>query len=332
MEIINHPSKFKQGLKQFGYTCLPQIFTSTVCQELREHIKYRLQEFIKEHQCSTEDYFSTVNRWPLTALVDDIYQQTLIDNIAVIIKDILQCNVQALEVDILYKSLFANLPTPCHQDIAYAFAKPYAFSTWLPLYDVTIDDSPLQFLPGSHEQSILPAVDFWQPEFIDVMRNSTVWQQKAVAVPLSAGEAILFSSQVWHGSCAHQSNRERVALVIRWECDNFIPSNIPQPEPAKFGMWTCGEYTQKILCKGLQEIFNIEVTSFFYAIQSWQANLSNVPFVCDIEKAKTSLKKLALLNQAYNLYQGGDGQGIVYANLWWNLLKPLNNYLSKKGN
>lgn len=322
-------ASINQQLIQNGFAVIPSLLSTKGCTELKSAIKQKLNKLISSHNCSEEIYFSTLNRWPLASLIDTDRQKQLIQSLAVEVADITGLNLEAFEVDVLYKSPDANLPTPCHQDVAYVFNKPYVVSTWLALADVSMIESPLQFLPGSHEGEVLPAVDFWRPDFVDEVRQSITWQQQAVAMPVTTGDALIFSAKIWHASLSYQSTDERFALVIRWGDNNQHRPDIPQPKQVEFGMWNCGEYTQKLLAKGLREIFAIESSSYIEIVKLWQYQLKNnmVSFLDGPAKAYAALEKLRVLNEAYQAYGAGDGQGVVYAEVWRELLCQLKAYL-----
>lgn len=329
MATINSLLTIRDNLEQNGFAKISRLLNTDTCIQLKNHIKQRLQILIKAHNCSEQIYFSAVNRWPLTAFVNEAQQNELLTTIAKQVKKITGLTLYAFEVDVLYKSIWANLGTPCHQDIAYVAHKPYLFSTWLALTDVSLLESPLQFLPSSHQLPISPAVDFWQPNYVDNFRISSAWQTQAITIPAAIADAFIFSANIWHGSLAYQANTERFALVIRWGNESLPIPNIPSPEVNKFGMWNCGKYTQALLQRGLKIIFNIDHADYLEIIKAWQQQLTfqSLPFDCDKEKICFALEKLRILNEAYQTYRAGDGQGIVYAEVWGVLLNRLEIYL-----
>lgn len=238
------------------------------------------------------------------------------------------------KVNIISKSAYANAPVPCHQDIAYSRENPYEFSLWLPLQDVTLKDGALEFLSGSHLRKIVPAVDFWEPYFEDKMYLSPDWQQNFISVPIRAGDAIVFDARIWHRSAKNESGHNRFAIVTRWSRINYCSTcEIPEKNPAKFGMWTCGALTETILKQGLLSCFQLDVdTDLSNLIPLWQERFKEekpLPFLVDVPKAQRSLNDLWILHKAAKLHNGGDAQGIVYPNLWHCFLKPLSEWLEE---
>lgn len=282
-----------------GFIYIDNVLPQQQCHLLLAEIKNKLANFIKNHNVKTHEYFRVVNRWPLNALIGPHYIEELKDKLKPILKE----DLDIFEADVLYKSLYAPLSTPCHQDISYAWHKPYLCSTWIALTEVGIEESPMQFLTKSHLGPILPAVDFWSPDFTDTIRHSEEWQSTAITCPVKTGDGLLFSSRLWHGSKEHTSKNERFSIVIRWGNSRSASEIIPKPLISHFGLWNCGEITHKLLEKSFDE---------------WIKDLEE----SNIEATK-ALKEVRLLDNAYRSYGGGDSQGIIYKRLWNVLLSRL---------
>jgi hypothetical protein len=309
-----------RSLQRDGFICMPQVIDPVLCNSLLKQIRLQLARFIIDHHQinSKKEYFSAVNRWPLDKLID----KTTLENLLLLIREKLSPYInqsyELYEADVLYKSPIASLPTPCHQDISYVRQKPYSFSIWIALTEVTENDSALQFLPGSHQGTIAPAVDFWQPDYVDNMRNSAQWLSEAKTCPASAGDGLLFSSRLWHASLTQKLPRERFAIVLRWGNLEMRVDHIPVPIAVPFGMWNCGELTYQYLLKGLKHLGFNNITSLEEMIDQWQLLIAQneAPFVMPNNEAAKALTQLKILHIAYYAYRGGDGQGIVYPMLW----------------
>lgn len=325
LELTNAYQRFQQD----GFICLKRVLSPKVCQQLTKIIHQQLANLPLMHNSSPATYFAAVNRWPAYQLLGNAVLLELIEHLQPTLCEILQLPLTPYEIDIIYKSPYTKQATPCHQDIAYTFNRPYYASTWLALSDVTLADSPLQFLPKSHHLPIQPAIDFWQPDFIDEFRQSTRWRENAKLTLTACGDAWLFSSKIWHASLPHHSAQTRLAIVIRWGNETLDYGRIPQPRSVPFGMWSCGPYTEKLLNKGYQLIANEKFNELVVLIKAWQLLIqqSELPFIRIQTQCINALEKLRILHEAYLQYQGGDGQGIVYAQLWHCMLKYLKDYL-----
>ncbi|MEZ5535787.1 MAG: phytanoyl-CoA dioxygenase family protein [Thiolinea sp.] len=136
--------------------------------------------------------------------------------------------------------------TPWHQDTPYwPFLGRQIGSAWVALTDVTVAESSLEFIRGSHLDQVI-----YRPEiFGDKRTASNDWtgDQGGVPVPdieadraaydilgfdVEAGDAIIFSAWTLHGSQGNASGeKRRVALSTRWLGDDAIWSPHPGADP-----------------------------------------------------------------------------------------------------
>ena len=321
----------KTELYQQGFVQVSQVLNKQFSEKIRNNIQTKLKELMHFHGDTNNTYFSVINRWPLSELLDSSTHNNVINTVKASLTTVIDTDFELFEADVLYKSPLAFHPTPCHQDISYVWNRPYSFSTWIPLGDITTADSALQFLPNSHQDPILPAIDFWQPDFEDTMRTSSRWLNHAKTCTLQCGDSLLFSSKIWHASLAHNSPNERIAIVLRWGNEESLCEQVPRPLDVHFGMWNCGEYTYQLLRTGLLYCTGLSPDSLEDIIVQWQELLikQELPFPYNHRAANTALTHLKWLHQAYQKYGGGDGQGIVYAKLWREFLFPLKTFLEK---
>jgi ectoine hydroxylase-related dioxygenase (phytanoyl-CoA dioxygenase family) len=323
---------FANEFQEIGFSCIQDALSPHLCDEILKKIETRFADFVHIHQISNAKYFSVVNRWPVDSLLDATIKKRLVEILQPIISNLLGHSVRPYEMDVIYKSPLANRATPCHQDIAYAWKRPYQASSWIPLTDISLSDSQLQFLPGSHKTPIKPAIDFWIPHFRDEFRKSQTWLENAVVPPITRGGAIFFSSKLWHASLPHDARQKRLALVIRWGSKQNSVEKIPLPLPVEFGMWNCGDHTQHLLAAGLKFIKNKSAENFEMLIEEWQTMIQRqeLSFAHNIKDSYSALEDLKILEKAYIQYKGGDNQGAVYPRLWLCFLQHLKAYLTMK--
>lgn len=316
-------------MEKNGFLVLTDVLNQSYCDLLLMEIKYSLEKLIISHQIAPENYFNVVNRWPLSKLISTKEYNTLLQQVKNRVEETINGSVAAFEADVIYKSIHAPAPTPWHQDISYAWKRPYLCSTWIPLTDVTAADSSLLFQPGSHHYPILPAVDFWAPDYEDPKRASAEWNHRVKQCVVNTGDGILFSSRVWHASQAHQFRNARFAIVLRWGNKQSLSISIPLPIKNEFGLWTCGDTTQQLLKKGWRYLHHEEITGANALLTKWIKYIEThfVTFIKNPMEALDALRNVQLLNHASNQYNGGDGQGIIYKTLWSTLLLPLSNHL-----
>jgi ectoine hydroxylase-related dioxygenase (phytanoyl-CoA dioxygenase family) len=328
---MNEISKIFQ---EKGVTVLKKLCTDEVIETITKSVQKNIEHCTKELNCSLTDYLSNVSRWVHPSPVTKEIYTLAVSELEKSASDFIDAKVQLVKMNIISKSTYADKPVPCHQDISYSRENPYEFSLWLALQDVGLEDGVLEFLPESHLKKIEPAIDFWQPDFVDNKYFSADWQQNKIAVPVKAGDAIAFDSRIWHRSAQNKSGSNRFALVTRWSRINYQPPNdIPEKNPAAFGMWTCGKVTEKLLQQGLIYCFQVNSTaSLFDCIHIWQEKLEQsikLPFLTNRLVVRKALKDVYILHCAAERHNGGDAQGIVYANLWHHFLLPLSQWLNQ---
>jgi ectoine hydroxylase-related dioxygenase (phytanoyl-CoA dioxygenase family) len=327
-------SEINKNFQEKGFTILKNICATDMVEVITKSVWKNIHYCAKQLDCSIADYIGNVSRWvhpsPVTKEIYTLAVSALEKNAS----DFMGAKVQIAKMNIISKSAYADKPVPCHQDIAYSRESPYQFSLWLALQDVGLEDGVLEFLPESHLKAIEPAIDFWQPDFVDNMNLSEYWQQNKISTPVCAGDAIAFDSRIWHRSAENKSGSDRFALVTRWNCIDYQPpKNIPNKFPAAFGMWTCGKITETLLQQGLMHCFQINIfTDLLAYIRLWQEKLAEsiqLPFSINIVAAKKALNNVYILHRAAEQHNGGDAQGIVYANLWHHFLSPLSQWLNQ---
>jgi ectoine hydroxylase-related dioxygenase (phytanoyl-CoA dioxygenase family) len=108
--------------------------------------------------------------------------------------------------------------TPWHQDEAYwAEDLEYnALSIWIPLQEATLENGCMQFVPGSHNQEILPHHSIGHdPRIIGLeVDNVEALTARAVACPIPAGGATIHHSRTLHYTGPNRSAGARRAYIL----------------------------------------------------------------------------------------------------------------------
>lgn len=109
-----------------------------------------------------------------------------------------------------------------HQDYWYNCLTPSAITVWIPITNVDEELGPLEIIPGSHA-GILPVVVLdptnSNGNMASVFRISELTQiaeENTIKIPMQAGDALFFHSQLLHRSGANRSNRSRWTLQYRY--------------------------------------------------------------------------------------------------------------------
>lgn len=127
--------------------------------------------------------------------------------------------------------------TPTHQDWRSAQGSLDAVTVWLPMFDVGPTDYPLEIIPRSHLDGLLPSVEDrpnWRVR--DELWNEADFE----TLSLKRGDAIFFSAFLVHRTGQLGGERVRVALSYRYNNvaePHFAARNYPdtylyRPDPA----------------------------------------------------------------------------------------------------
>jgi len=291
-------------------------------------IKDKISQSSLELGVSTANYLNCTGRWGDSSQITSNISQSLHNVIKDSLEKLLDCRILQKKSNVICKNADLIDAVPFHQDISYSYDNPYHFSVWLALNNVDKTSGALQIIKNSHIKKIKSAVDFWSPYFVD-QYSSTLSHQKILTLPVSAGDAIVFDSRLWHGSGKNLDAKDRFAYVTRWVIKDKKFPDIPTPKPLIFGMFNCGLLTEYILKKSLLYIsqgHDIGDKNKEELIKIWLSYLKNTPDFpkINVAQATKDLSQLLILHRASILHNAGDISGKVYKNVWFSLLSILN--------
>jgi non-haem Fe2+, alpha-ketoglutarate-dependent halogenase len=114
-----------------------------------------------------------------------------------------------------------------HQDATYWGLDPDDVVTaWVALSDAPVESGAMEFIPGSHRIGQLPHADtFHEHNLLSRGQEIAVKvdADKAVRVPLRAGEMSLHHVKLAHGSGPNTTEKRRIGLALR-----YIPPHVHQ--------------------------------------------------------------------------------------------------------
>ena len=127
---------------------------------------------------------------------------------------------------------------PWHQDASYWPLSPARTVTvWLAIDDVTEENSPMRFLPRTHNLGHLD----WKKTEKDAVLSQEIENAERFGAPVSdllrAGQLSLHADMLVHGSEPNQSDRRRCGLTAR-----YCPTGVRALDPS----WA----RNAILCRG----------------------------------------------------------------------------------
>jgi ectoine hydroxylase-related dioxygenase (phytanoyl-CoA dioxygenase family) len=144
---------------------------------------------------------------------------------------------------LLVKEPHTPNPTPWHQDIPYwPFLGRQIASVWVSATDLTVEESSLEFLRGSHRwdkyftpKAFTASGSKWAEanagdELPDI--EAARGDYDVIGFDVKAGDALVFSAWTVHGSPGNAGQRRRVALSTRWLGDDATWDPRPAADPS----------------------------------------------------------------------------------------------------
>ncbi|MDH3535911.1 MAG: phytanoyl-CoA dioxygenase family protein [Gammaproteobacteria bacterium] len=153
----------------------------------------------------------------LPCVVDVARAPPLLDRVA----SILGPDILLWSAEFFVKGAHTDKIVSWHQDLTYwgLGETDEEMTAWLALSDVSVESGCMRFIPGSHQQKILPHRDTFaesnllsrgQEVAVDVDEND------AVDVVLKPGQVSFHHGRIFHASGPNRSDHDRVGLVFRF--------------------------------------------------------------------------------------------------------------------
>ncbi|MXX26330.1 MAG: phytanoyl-CoA dioxygenase family protein [Caldilineaceae bacterium SB0668_bin_21] len=137
------------------------------------------------------------------------------DRILDMVEDLIGPNIQLFHDQALFKPAHHGGPVHWHQDNAYwKCSPPNLVSCWLTLDDVDIHNGAMQFIPGSHFQSVSHEDAADDSVLLDYGDN--VDKSRAAVIALPAGGVTLHHCQTLHYTAPNVTDNQRRAFAIHF--------------------------------------------------------------------------------------------------------------------
>ena len=137
------------------------------------------------------------------------------------VESILGPNLMLWGADFFIKPANSDKIVSWHQDLTYwgLGETDDEVTAWLALSDVSVEAGCMRFVPGSHQQRLLPHRDTFSDsnllsrgQEIDV----DVDENDAVNVVLKPGQVSFHHGRIFHASGPNQSDHDRIGLAFRY--------------------------------------------------------------------------------------------------------------------
>ncbi len=111
-------------------------------------------------------------------------------------------------------------PTPWHQDEAYNDPRFYEeqVTIWIALFDTTVDNGAMTFIPGSHRLGILPHRLHGGSKQANSIECYEGFNPKdGVACPIPAGAMTIHHGRTLHGASSNRSDSDRLGYIFNYK-------------------------------------------------------------------------------------------------------------------
>ena len=218
-----------EALEKDGYVVISSFISSKQIQSLGEFYAATVDQsgvsepFYTTHWSSNADYRRKVN---------EFVQQELKENLNTYFG-----TNKCLLGYFLFKGPSSDGGVFMHKDWSLIDENEFVgYTLWIPLVDTTLKNGCFQVVPGSHVKDIKPRGSFIPQEYTDVK------EENFMALPIRAGDVIVFDHRLLHASPPNRSNAERlsVGLIIVPECAKVI-HYFQQPNTGAIEIFEAGD-------------------------------------------------------------------------------------------
>ena len=183
--------------------------------------------------------------------VSDAYLDAMSNSaMAEMVADLIGPNVKLHHTKINSKQPGSATEVKWHQDFAFTpHSNDDVITALLMVDEVTLENGPLEVLPGSHKGPVHP---LWHDGvFTGAVDDSIAREMKAKSITCTgpAGSVCLMHTRLAHGSAANRSNHPRTLFICVYSAGDAMPLT-PNPVPTKHqGMFVQGSDPNMVRCQ-----------------------------------------------------------------------------------
>lgn len=203
-------TKQKQEFEENGFLVLEKVLEGQLLQDIQA-AAYRLAETDTDKPVRVWHERALFRREPFRRILD---LPQLVEAEAALLGD----DVQLLALDLLLTRTGQG-SIGWHRDVAFVCNKTLSINSGIYLQDMTAAAGPLRVVPGSHRREEGPRHDSAP--------------SGDIAVPVAAGDAVLFDAGLWHTGSPNRSTAPRLGLFAYFgrywikRMDNYFTQPLP---------------------------------------------------------------------------------------------------------
>jgi phytanoyl-CoA hydroxylase len=146
------------------------------------------------------------------------------ERLLALIEDVVQPGIAIHSTKLVTK--LPRSPEVCHwhQDEAF-YRKPddpttfsdTRMSVWVPLQEATTENGCLWVVPGSHRWGLEEFTVVTYGTCLRKIDREEYAREHGIAVPVDAGDVVLFNAFTWHSSQGNETDRVRRAFIVSYQ-------------------------------------------------------------------------------------------------------------------
>lgn len=225
--------EIKKQFEKNGFVILKNVFKDENLEKIREltslivekeHVNYNpLDNYYLRHRFDNGVLYDVFQRHPEFAPF--VRNEKLLDAV----ENIFESSFYLYVNSFLYKPSDRNNEVPFHQDFLSRPTESQKLLAWIAIDDATKENGCLKVIPGSHSQGFRKWYRVENETHHDRIYIDQDEIDKAIYVELNAGDVLLFSNYLIHGSDQNNSSKNRRAYRIVYKSldDSVIPRGTP---------------------------------------------------------------------------------------------------------
>lgn len=225
-DIEEIASGAEQSLNRDGFAILEAVATSGEVAEIRGAVAriMRLPELKRRELGERGGAPQIVEIEDVLELAPDLHECGFFARTKEISAKLLKAPVEAHYDHVIFKPAMNMKETAWHQDAAYGWRLTFSSRRvhwWLPLHDVSEDQSCMRFVPGSHLTPV--AKHFPVGRASDALKTQLPEGATVVVCPLKEGSATIHLPNTLHSTGPNNTGQPRTAFIIQYAARTRLP-------------------------------------------------------------------------------------------------------------
>ena len=209
----------REAYDRLGYVIVPGVFPTAEVAEINREIT-RLRETSSPGAHDSPYFLGTLSE--RSSMTQAICRD---ERVLALVGELVSPGISIYSAKLVEKPPHDLRPCHWHQDNAYYIQtndSACRMSIWMPLQDVSEGNGALWVVPGSHREGVLECQNRQASGECGVksFADADADLEGQLAVPMQAGDVLLFHANLKHRSKANHSDHTRRAFIISYQEGN----------------------------------------------------------------------------------------------------------------